>query len=55
VKITSMFRRRRHTWEDNIRWEHKEIGWEDVDWMHLAQDWDQWWALVNTVMNLWVS
>jgi hypothetical protein len=21
-----------------------------MDWVHLAQDWDQWWALVNTIM-----
>jgi hypothetical protein len=30
----------------------REIRWEDVDWMHLAQDRDQWWAVVNTVMNI---
>jgi hypothetical protein len=30
----------------------REIGWEAVDWMHLAQDRDQWWALVNMIMNL---
>jgi hypothetical protein len=29
----------------------KEIWWESVDWMYLAQDREQWWALVNTVMN----
>jgi hypothetical protein len=29
-----------------------EIWWEGVDWMHLAKD--QWWALVNMVMNLQV-
>jgi hypothetical protein len=23
-----------------------------VDWIRLAQDRDQWWAVVNTVMNL---
>jgi hypothetical protein len=30
----------------------REIGWEDVNWMHLAQDREQWWDLVNTVMNI---
>jgi len=30
----------------------KEIGWEGIDWMHLAQDRDQWRALVNRVTNL---
>jgi len=32
----------------------REIGWEVVDWMHLAQYRGQWWALVNIVMNYWV-
>jgi hypothetical protein len=27
----------------------------DVDWIHLAQDRDQWRALLNTVVNLLVS
>jgi hypothetical protein len=31
-----------------------EIRFEDVVWMHLAQDRDGWRALVNTVMSLWV-
>jgi hypothetical protein len=30
----------------------KEIGLEGVDWMYLAQDRDQWWAVVKTEMNL---
>jgi hypothetical protein len=30
----------------------EEIGWSDMDWIDLAQDKDQWRALVNTVMNL---
>jgi hypothetical protein len=47
-------RRPRYRWEDNIRMDRREIGWEVVDWMHLAQARDQWWALVNTVMNLQV-
>jgi hypothetical protein len=36
----------------NIRIGLREIRWEDVDWMHLAHDRDQWRILVNTVMNL---
>jgi len=32
----------------------REIGWEVVDWIHLAQDRDKWWVVVNMVMNLWV-
>jgi hypothetical protein len=32
-----------------------DIGWDGLDWINLAQDKDQWRALVNTVMNLWVS
>jgi hypothetical protein len=31
-----------------------EIGWEGMKCMHLAQDIDQWRALVNTIMNLTV-
>jgi hypothetical protein len=38
--------------EDNIRMGIKEIGWEGVVWLHLAQDRDQWRTHVNTVMNL---
>jgi hypothetical protein len=26
----------------------KEIAWEGRDWIQLAQDWDKWWAFVNT-------
>jgi hypothetical protein len=32
-----------------------EIRQESVDWIHLAQDRDQWWAYVNTVMNFQVA
>jgi len=39
----------------NVRLDLGEIRWEGVDWMHLAQNRDQWWTLVNTVTNLVVS
>jgi hypothetical protein len=29
-----------------------EIEWKGVDRIHLTHDRDQWWALVNTIMNL---
>jgi hypothetical protein len=32
----------------------REIGFGGVDWIHVAQDKNQWWALVNMVMNLQV-
>jgi hypothetical protein len=42
----------RRTWRDNIRMDFREMSWEGVDLMHLAQDKDQWRALVKTVMNI---
>jgi hypothetical protein len=29
-----------------------ETGWSNIDWIHLAQDSDEWRAYVNTVMSL---
>jgi hypothetical protein len=40
---------------DNIKMDLRERGWGGMDWIELAQDRDHWRALVNTVMNLWVS
>jgi hypothetical protein len=42
----------RRRWVDNIKMDHREIGWGGMDWIDLARDMDQWSALVNTVMNL---
>jgi hypothetical protein len=39
-------------WVDNIKMDLREIGWYAMDWIDVAQDRDQWRALVNTVMNL---
>jgi hypothetical protein len=41
-----------YRWVDNIKMDLKEIGWDIMDWIELAQDRDQWSALVNAVMNL---
>jgi hypothetical protein len=46
--------RPRHRWADNIRMHLGEVGWGDVDWIGLAQDRNNWRALVNSVMNLLV-
>jgi hypothetical protein len=37
-----------------LKWTLREAEWNGVDWLDLPQDRDQWWALVNTVMNLQV-
>jgi hypothetical protein len=41
--------------KDNIKMDLKEIGYEDVEWFHLAHSRVQWRIAVNTVMNLRVS
>jgi len=47
--------RPRRRCESNIKMCIWEIGWEGVDWIHLAQDADQWRAGVNIVVNLCVA
>jgi hypothetical protein len=46
--------RPRHRWVDNIEMDLREIGWGGMDWIDLAQVRDQWRALENRVVNLWV-
>jgi hypothetical protein len=45
-------KRPRRRWEDNIRLDLREIGWGGMEWIDLAQNRDQWRAVVNTVMSL---
>jgi hypothetical protein len=47
--------RPRRRWTDNIKIDLREIEWNGVNWIGLAQDRDQWRALLNMVMNLWVE
>jgi hypothetical protein len=44
--------RLRCRWVDKNKIDLRVIGWDGTDWIELAQDRDQWRALVNTVMNL---
>jgi hypothetical protein len=44
--------RLRRRWEENIKMNLREIGWCGMDWIDVAQDRDQWRALVNTAMHL---
>jgi hypothetical protein len=44
--------RPRRGWVDNIKIDIREIWWDGVVWIDLAQDRDHWRALVNTVMNI---
>jgi hypothetical protein len=44
--------RGRHRWQDNIKIDLQEVGWESTDWIDLTQDTERWQAIVNAVMNL---
>jgi hypothetical protein len=44
--------RPRRRWMDNIKMDLRDIEWEVMDWIDLAENRGQWRALVNTVMNL---
>jgi hypothetical protein len=44
--------RPRRRWVDNIKMDLREIGWDGMDWIDLAQGRDQWRALVSKVINL---
>jgi hypothetical protein len=44
--------RPRRRWVDNIKMDLRDIGWDGMDWIELAQDRDQCRAYVKAVMNL---
>ena len=41
-------------WKDNIEMYVKEMGWQNVDWIHLASARDNWWDFVNTIIDFGV-
>jgi hypothetical protein len=43
--------RPRRRWVDNIKMDLREIGWDGVDWIDMAQDMDKWRTLVNMLLN----
>jgi hypothetical protein len=45
-------RTRTRRWVDNIKMDLRETGWDDMDWIDLVRDRDQWRALVKTAMKL---
>jgi hypothetical protein len=42
---------RRRRWVNKIKMDLREIVWGGMDWIDLAQDRNQWRALMNTAMN----
>jgi hypothetical protein len=44
--------RPRRKWVKNIKMDLRDIEWDGMDWIDLAEDRDQWRALVNTTMKL---
>jgi hypothetical protein len=44
--------RPRRKWEDNMKLHFREIRIDGSNWIQLAQDWVQWRAFINMVMNL---
>ncbi|KAJ4442688.1 hypothetical protein ANN_04277 [Periplaneta americana] len=44
--------RPRCRWEDNIKMDLREMGYDDREWINLAQNRDQWRAYVRAAMNL---
>ena len=44
--------RHRHRWEDDIKMDLYEVGWEGMDLIYMAQDRDRWRALASEFVNL---
>jgi len=47
--------RPRSRWKDNFKMDLQEVGWGGMNWIDLAQDRDNWRALVNGIINLQFS
>jgi hypothetical protein len=40
-------------WENNVKMDFQEMGWDSLHWIDLARDRNRWRAVVNAVMNVW--
>ena len=43
-----------HQLEGSSKMDLKELSWEGMDWIYLAEEMDKWQAFMDTVMQLWV-
>jgi hypothetical protein len=50
-EIKRLLRRPRRKWKNKIKMDFRGIRWGAMDWIYLAQDKNQWTALLNTEMN----
>jgi hypothetical protein len=48
----SLLGRPKRKWVDSIKMDLREIGWDGMHWIDLAQNRYQWKALLNVAMNL---
>jgi hypothetical protein len=51
-EVKRPLKRSRSRWEDNTKMGLRKIGWDAMGWIDMAQDRDQWRALMNTAMSL---
>jgi hypothetical protein len=51
-KVKRPLERPTRRWVDNIKMDRRQIGWDDMNWIVVAQVRDQWRDILNTVMNL---
>jgi hypothetical protein len=54
-EIKRLLGRPKHRWECNFKMDIEEGGWEDMDWITVAEERDKYLALVNTVVNMWLT
>jgi hypothetical protein len=52
MNIFTYLGRPRRRWVENTKIDHREIRWDGMNWIDVAQVRDQWKALMNTVKNL---